>query len=406
MSGRPLDSLALQVLAGGQQPGANAYQLGAGPSWSILLDAGSAHAGASAPTLARAPQQLWLSHAHADHASWAPALWAQQPGLKALATPQTASLLAALWRTTLPGRQRARAEALAAQVTPLPTRSPRLLWRDDALSVTATSYPSGHAFGAASLLLDMASGQKFRRVLYLSDFCPYDLPLVPGALLPKLSWQEGQLDVLIMEGALAQRAPLDDLDWDAQLERLLAYLAPCAQRRPRLAPLAPLGLGASLVHALAPLDPVVHESLAALALAQGASVRRQGTLAQCREALAAGQLVLASGAQLEPGSPAALLWPEAQLRGARVALINASQHRASALIERSPRITAQGFSLPDHAPPWALRATVRALAPRALVLVHGTRQGLMELRRALRADGYQGSLWVPKTGQRVELGHL
>lgn len=428
-----LQSIELEVLAGGAHTGANAYMLRLGERASILLDAGAVDE-TSAQALVKqvhavnkaSPSHLWISHAHADHASCVPALWQGSPSMRAWATPQTCALLPRIFEEVLPKRQASvRAAALTRLIEPLPMLTPRAvpleLEADDEAKVSWTAYPSGHISGAACLRIDMEAQGKFLRVLYLSDFCTHDQPGLPGASLPLLppapdstleASARQRFDVVIMEGALARLAELDALDYDAQLQALLDYLsAPCA----RLVAVSALGEGAQVVTALqeASLGAMVHEGLLPVLEAQGIRPALIGSLSQCRGVLSAGGCVVAAGGQLEPPSPAhqlleGLAMAQAQgtcLEASRLALLNAVAPGSIAAHKLQAGL-ARRFSLPNHSPPWALRRTVELLDPRLLVLVHAERKALQGLKAQLRAQGYKGSIKIPRNGDILPLGKM
>lgn len=408
-----LQSIQLEILAGGAHTGANAYLLKLREHALILLDAGAVAPSSASAWVGRVtPAHLWISHAHADHASCVPALWQRSPSTSVWASAQTCALLPRLFEEVLPKRlASARAQALARLIEPLPMLAPRVVSLDperfNELKITWTAYPSGHVSGAASLRIDMEAQGKFLRLLYLSDFCTHDQPSVPGASLPLLP--EGQrFDVVIMEGALARLAELDALDYDAQLGALIDYLEPTG---PRLVAVSAVGEGAQVVTALqeASMGVMVHEGLLPVLAAQGIQPLSVGSLSQCRGVLSAGGCVIAAGGQLDLESPAhQLLESLAFVGGAsspKIALLNAIAPGSIAARELNAG-RAQRFSLPNHAPPWALRRTVEVLDPRLLVLVHAERKALQGLKAQLRAQGYKGSIKIPRNGDILPLGKM
>lgn len=388
----------------------NAYVLsfqGLAGSWECLLDAGAADHEENVrwlEGLTRSPELVWISHAHADHASGLPAL-CERLGApdKVLSSTQTKRALPRLFEDVLGRRHRPRAQALADQIEPLPYLKPTSLVPkgQGVAQLVATAYPSGHVLGAASLGLDIGLEGKFLRLLYLSDFCTHDQPGLPGASLPKLP--EGQrLDVLIMECALGARGDeLDPIDYDEELARLRGFVA----NGPSLVPVAALGEAAQLYLGLASLKPMVHESLVEPLRAQGVEPELVGGLTPCRLTLKAGGIVLAAGAHLEDESPAKTLCGYLPKPGGQLALINAVAPKsvAAKLLARPGALRVERFLLPNHSPPWALCRTVEVLDPRMVILVHGTKPALQEIKRRLRQQGYKGSIKVPKQGQSLPL---
>ena len=232
----------------------------------------------------------------------------------------------------------------------------------------------------------------------------YRLKWLPYPPLPK-----GQrFDVVIMEGALARLAELDALDYDEQLGALIDYLEPTCSR---LVAVSAVGEGAQVVTALqeASMGVMVHEGLLPVLAAQGIQPMSVGSLSQCRGVLSAGGCVIAAGGQLDLESPAhQLLESLAFVGGAsspKIALLNAIAPGSIAARELNAG-RAQRFSLPNHAPPWALRRTVEVLDPKLLVLVHAERKALQGLKAQLRAQGYKGSIKIPRNGDILPLGKM
>jgi len=420
-------------LAGARQLAANAYLL-RGPWGEVLIEAG-----ASLPKdvtwlekLERAPDVVLLTHAHADHIGALPDLLERYPGQQTFASKGTRDLS----RVALDGLLRARgvdkqiasqrADAIASCVRSIPMMRPVSLPIADQqqASATLTLYPCGHILGAASMQLDMEFGSKFHTIYFLLDFCAHAQPLTPRASFP-VSSPERPIDTLVMESVLATERQANDVDYDAELERLLSWV----ERRdgPCLLALASLGEAPEIAGALlaADHDVLIHEHLEPIVRLWFEEAGRQlspGLFASqgaCASALAAGAVVIAPGEHLDQGTPArALVEPLIGLDTARIGIMNSLRHRSFAgrLLatkqgraikkdrgKRTRHAEIERFILPNHAPRWALLGAVRALAPKRVLLVHGQKKAQGALERALRDDGYEGEILIPEIDVPISL---
>ncbi|MEV5828493.1 MBL fold metallo-hydrolase [Spirillospora sp. NPDC052242] len=147
-----------------------------------------------------------VTHAHTDHCGYVPALVARRPGLRVVATPQTAALMPAMWADTvkvMAGRARSRARwgdaggaALYGRgdVAAAVRRCEELAFgasrRIGALTVEL--FPAGHVLGAAGVVV-RAGG---RRVVVTGDISGFRQETVDGYAVPESA---RGADLLVME---------------------------------------------------------------------------------------------------------------------------------------------------------------------------------------------------------------
>lgn len=162
-----------------------------------------------------------LTHAHIDHSGLVPKLCAQGYGGKVLATAGTGDLLAWLWpdsgniqETEVEHLNRRRARRGEPPLRPIYTRADadaaldRLepvafdTWIEVAEGVRARWWNAGHILGAASIELEIATGearQRLLRVLFSGDLGPGGRPLERDPDAPE------NYDYLIVESTYGDR---------------------------------------------------------------------------------------------------------------------------------------------------------------------------------------------------------
>lgn len=198
-------------LSGAAEIGANSYLLSVDGT-QIVLDAGvhpKKEGEASKPrwdllTDTRAPEAVFVSHAHLDHIGALPVLQETYPQAEVIMTTGTAEIGKAMLHNSVnvmsakrmfegiveyPFFTHGGLERACAQWVQRPYGKPfRVGYRGDVL---ATLYDAGHILGSCGVLLESQSGQT---VFYTGDVQFEDQSIICGAAFP----QEG-VDILIME---------------------------------------------------------------------------------------------------------------------------------------------------------------------------------------------------------------
>ena len=438
------EAILARCLTGAGSTEANAYLVRLG-RFELLLDAGASRPEASRwlDDLRGAPDAVFISHVHADHIGALAALCERYPSTRVLMTPPSAALLPAALRHLGGERVDALTAHLLSRLTLLEWETPVALpTGDERLAIRLTAHRAGHMLGAACLSLEARSGEKFRHVVYLPDFCFHDQPLTPGAALPQ-GFGEGRLDLLIMEGVLGADRRADRFLPERERERLVEGVWRHREQGAggaQLLALPALGLSCEVAAALS--DPaaspqrarvlIVHDFLEpifkAYALqAPSGSARldwaergvRFATQPQCAELLGAGHVVLAPGRQAHPATPAHHLLKRlyAEER-ARVLFFNVDPRRHSVAArlldaERGEPVPIRGFGAslgarierviwPTHASRRALVRAARALKPEHIWLVHGQHDALASLKKAL-GSRLDAEILAPASGDSITL---
>ncbi len=368
---------------------------------------------------------VWVSHAHLDHCGALPELLEGRPFLGGWASAATRRLM----ETTLPARDGVdaqRAADLADAIDPVPTRRFVDLGAGE---LRVMAFRAGHVLGARSLAVEIA-GEPTHRLLYTGDFCCHDQPVVAGARLPATD-AGFAIDTLVMEGVLATDRRADESDLEAEWGRFAAFADGPAGA---LVAVSPVGEAIEAVGALAGAESkvVVERSLRPVFEVYARSAgsdelvsdpsegARYASEADLSAAVDAGATVVAPGDQLQPRTPAGRLARRILGREeARIAVLNRAYRSrfAGRLLEAEPgeefsgpagsasplRASIEHFVVPNHAPRWQLVATVEALEPERVLLVHGRESHLQTLRRALGEAGYGGEVVVPANREAVVL---
>lgn len=408
----------LTPLVGASELGGAAY-LVRSPEQSLLLDCGDL-GGAEWLRSIASIDACWLSHAHLDHVGAVPELTSGRPAVGLAASPATRRLLS--WALgELAQTSDSRADAIARSVRPVPRREPFEL-----AGLRARSYRAGHVLGARMLSVDVPTGAgSTHRVLYTGDFCCHAQTAIGGARLPAVDG-EGRVDTLVMEGVLAVDEMADAADYDRQRGDLVQWIE--GLDRGCLIGVAALGEGPEIAAALSlrDLPLAVHTDLGPVFEAYRESVSDSPSRpVDCVDTdtaarrLAEGEVVLAPGDQLEGRTAAGRLVGRLVERdGAGAAVVNRAHEGTPAArlltadpgeavslrgVDRTVRASVEHFRLPTHAPRWALRGTVEAVAPDRVVLVHGQHSRLHALRRALSDETSAGEVIVPEVGDTIAL---
>jgi Cft2 family RNA processing exonuclease len=225
-------ALAVEMLGGGVEVGGSCALVSA-DSTRILVDAGTRPGaqtseqmmppGLTAALAAGPVDAIVLTHAHADHIGWVPAILAAYPQIPVYATEGTADLLPTMWQDSAKiysGRDRAPGPvpyteqdvrtALGA-VVPLPYG--RLVQVGD---LSFTLFPAGHILGAAGV--HVTDGQ--HRVVISGDVSRDGQQTVSGWDLPEDAINP---DLLVLESTYgatpinaARSAVVDDFIRDVQ----------------------------------------------------------------------------------------------------------------------------------------------------------------------------------------------
>ncbi|NKZ06304.1 MBL fold metallo-hydrolase [Actinomadura latina] len=169
-----------------------------------------------------------VTHAHNDHCGYVPALVARRPGLRVLASPETAALMPVMWADTakvLAARERGRArwgdagevlygppdaEAAARRREELPFGAARGI---GALAVEL--FPAGHILGAAGVVVRAGD----RRVVITGDISGFRQETVGGYAVPESA---RAADLLVMESTCCTE---DHDDRDLRVGELVRAVA-------------------------------------------------------------------------------------------------------------------------------------------------------------------------------------
>ncbi len=198
---RPRPTLSFRALGGAGEVGGSSHLLDLGGT-SVLVDAGIKPdgRGALAPDF-RAIQGLdaaVITHAHLDHCGALPLLVRDKPNMPVYCTPPSARLIAnalndhAAMGGGIPGG--ATLQEVRKRLVPVPFGKPVEV---NGTRITLTE--SGHILGAASVLFETGSATVF----HTGDICLEDHFSIPPARLPEVR----DIDLLIMEATLADQRP-------------------------------------------------------------------------------------------------------------------------------------------------------------------------------------------------------
>ena len=256
---RPMAPLRLSALGGSAEIGRSCYLLELGDR-RILVDCGI-RASASRDLHPRLDgldrlDALLLTHAHADHIGWVPALVRRfGDGLAIYCSGGTAALLPVLLQDCLQHylhKMRVRRDNARYGGE---TEGPRDAYGQDEVDlvpclvcacefdrqerlpfddVSVRFYPAGHILGAASILVEDGRG---RRVFFSGDFSSF-----PQLTAPAAGWPEelGEVDLLVLESTYGHRRhpSMDDARGD-----LLAFIRETTRTRSGSVILASFALG-------------------------------------------------------------------------------------------------------------------------------------------------------------------
>ncbi|MFU8803884.1 MAG: MBL fold metallo-hydrolase [Bradymonadaceae bacterium] len=419
--------------SGAGQAGANAFELRLGER-RLLLDCGAtSRARPKWIDAIDGVDAIWLSHVHWDHVGSLSHAVAGYPRVPLLAGTETADLLPfalkAAWGNDPQGEKRGAAIAGRVQKIAELKFTPIL---DSAAGskvpgINIMRFPAGHTLGASMLLVEWErETQRPFRVLYTGDFCTHDQVLVKGALIPRVG-PDFEIDVLMSEGILGTDLEADGLEYTDEAHRLAADMG--ANQGPRLLAVSPLGeaFEALAILIAAGHKPFVHDWLQPLFEIWRERFPDELSLlenrfvdaAQARQLLQGGQIVAAAGEQLQTSSTAGRLALEiAHLDDAFIAVFNrVSPNTPAGLALAAPRgqqldwkgrpiiVRAQfaHYRLLNHAPRWQILATIKALAPRQVIFVHGKKGALHALSRALISGGFDGDVHIPQNREIISL---
>jgi Cft2 family RNA processing exonuclease len=198
---RPRPTLSFRALGGAGEVGGSSHLLDFGRT-TVLVDAGIKPdgRGSAAPNFGalKGLDGAVITHAHLDHCGALPALVRDQPDLPIYCTPPSAKLIVsalndhAAMGGGLPGG--ASIHEVRKRLIPMPFGRPF-----DVGDVKITLTESGHILGAASVLLQSGSAMVF----HTGDICMEDHFSIPSARLPEVA----DIDLLIMEATLADQSP-------------------------------------------------------------------------------------------------------------------------------------------------------------------------------------------------------
>lgn len=191
-------------LGGGQSIGASCYFLKLGNS-NILLDCGvgfqqgvpfapNFHALLSTPYLQSLAQisQVFISHAHLDHAGHLPDLLLQNQSAAVCMTDMTFNLIDHQLSNFQQGDYSVKRQLLNSVVTRVSYAQQIPFGK-----FRATFYQAGHIPGAMMTLLEYRN----RRILYTGDYSISDTPFTSGCRIP-----DGDIDLLILCGLHARHS--------------------------------------------------------------------------------------------------------------------------------------------------------------------------------------------------------
>lgn len=194
----PEQSIYFMPLGGGQRVGASCYYLRLGSS-NIILDAGTGkergvqfapdlYSLATSPFIQSLSQinQIYISHAHADHIGYLPELTRKMPKAEVYMTKIT-SLFAEQGEKTLETQYVLDRAAIVSYMQ-----------KFDFGRYQVTFLPAGHIPGAMMILFTFGK----RRILYTGDYSLEKTPLTDGCMIPENS----MIDTVIL-CALHARQP-------------------------------------------------------------------------------------------------------------------------------------------------------------------------------------------------------
>ena len=446
--------------------GANSYLLQAGGK-SLLLDCGMhpRYEGEEAtPLLSLVPEQLdaaIVTHSHLDHAGSLPVLRRRHPSTRVFLSPPTARMNDVLLHNSVNVMNR-RYEAGGA--SPMPLFSHReadlaaRLWQEVSVgqvwSVEGDRLPSpeeaglsfeffraGHILGSVGALIRENS----RRIFYTGDINLEDQTITRAARLP-----EGPLDALIIEttrGDYDRPANFTRADEELRFGRQLAEVI--AAGGSVLVPVFALGKTQEVLamllrffeQGIVPADtPLyigglstrmteIHDSFAgngefnrkhADLLGRLEPERIRGDEADtipirngCIYALSSGMMTegtlshtFARKMMTQPHH--AIFFVGYADPASPAGQIKAAEHgKLVELGEQTPpaelHCRVEKFDFSAHAPREAIRAYVRSVAPKKVLLVHGDRPALEWFERTLRADLPGSEIIIPAPGAEIEI---
>jgi Cft2 family RNA processing exonuclease len=365
---------------------------------------------------------VWVSHAHLDHGGALPALLSGRPFLGGWCSAATQRLL----ELTLPavdGVDETRARDVADALAPISARR----YTDVSGEVRLMPFPAGHVLGARTVAVEAGGPEsETTRLLYTGDFCCHDQPVLPGARFPSTDG-DFTLDTLVMEGVLATNREADETELTDEWSRLVDF---ADTDGPVLIPVSPVGEAVEVIAALreAATELVGDSSLEPMVAAydrwaEPGDLREVVEFASPEDFSAAferGATIVAAGGQLEPNTAAHRAAGDViESSKARIAVLNRAypstpagrlldtgeggEFRLRPDFPRTLRAAVDSFTLPSHAPRSQLIATVEALQPNRVVLVHGRESHLQTLYRVVGASDYDGDIEVPSSGDVVSV---
>nr|WP_237418379.1 MBL fold metallo-hydrolase [Actinomadura rayongensis] len=270
--------LGLRVvpIGGGTEIGGSCLLVEAGGT-RILVDAGLRPGEAAAPprdierALDGPLDGLVITHAHNDHCGYVPAVVARSPGLRVLATPETAALMPAMWADTLKLmrlRDRETARWGGEPAGPLygPREAADAARRCEATpfgaartigALTVELFPAGHVLGAAGVVIRAGD----RRVVVTGDISGFRQETVDGYALPEAAREP---DLLVLESTCCAENHDDRAERVGDLTRAVREV--CAAGGRALIPAFALGRAQEIALILrrhAPEVPVRIDGMAA-----------------------------------------------------------------------------------------------------------------------------------------------